>query len=450
MAKLFGTDGIRGIAYQDPVTEEMGRRLGYALIVFLAGKGAEASVVIGRDTRASGEVLDLAVADGVLSAGGTVYRVGVIPTPGVAYLTRAQGAGAGVVISASHNPNEYNGFKVFSSGGYKLSQEEEREIEALILAGRDPSSQSGLAEVKEREECHERYLSFLRGTLPKGFSLRKRHITMDCGNGATSGVAPLLFNGLGAEVDTLSATPDGENINRGCGSEHTAPLRQRVLETKAHVGLAFDGDGDRLIAVDERGHVLSGDQVLTIFARMLRERGALRNHVVVSTVMSNMGLRVALEQLGIELVSTPVGDRWVMEEMRARGASLGGENSGHIIFSDHHTTGDGLISALQLVVAMETFQKSLSELGEWMRPFPQTLVSVPVQIKRPLSEVPEVERVIKEIEAVLGSRGRVLVRYSGTEPVCRVMVEGERKGEVKGYADRIAGVIKQTLNEACQ
>lgn len=445
MAGLFGTDGIRGIAYQDPITEETGRRLGHALITFLAGKGAGASVVIGRDTRASGDVLDLAVADGVFSAGGTVYRAGVIPTPAVAYLTRAQGAGAGVVISASHNPHEYNGFKVFSSAGYKLSQEEEKEIEALIHGGPDPSPHSGAAGMKEQKQCGEQYLSFLRATLPKGFSLRNRHIVMDCANGATSGLAPLLFRGLGAEVDALFAAPDGENINRGCGSEHTAPLCQKVLEMKAHVGLAFDGDGDRLIAVDERGRVLSGDQILTIFARMLREQGALRNHLVVSTVMSNMGLGVALEALGMELLSTSVGDRWVMEEMRAKGASLGGENSGHIIFSDHHTTGDGLISALQLVVAMETFQKPLSELGKWMRPFPQVLVSVPVQIKPPLSEVPEVERVIKEIEAVLGRRGRVLVRYSGTEPVCRVMVEGESKAEIEGYAARIAEVIKQAL-----
>ena len=445
MARLFGTDGIRGIAFQDPVTEEMGRRLGHALITFLAGKEAEASVVIGRDTRASGEALDLAVAAGALSAGGTVSRVGVIPTPAVAYLTRAQGAGAGVVISASHNPNEYNGFKVFSSEGYKLSQEEERELESLILDAPAPPARGGAVEVAEQKECRERYLAFLRATLPKGFSLRNRHIVMDCANGATSGLAPVLFRGLGAEVDALSATPDGENINRGCGSEHTGPLRQRVLETTAHVGLAFDGDGDRLIAVDERGNVLSGDQILTIFARMLQEQGALRNHLVVATVMSNMGLHAALEALGIEVVSTPVGDRWVMEEMRARGASLGGEDSGHMIFSDHHTTGDGLISALQLVAAMETFQKPLSELGRWMRPFPQTLVSVPVQTKRPLSEVQEVQRVIKEIEEVLGKRGRVLVRYSGTEPVCRVMVEGERKGEVEGYANRIAEVIKQTL-----
>jgi len=352
-----------------------------------------------------------------------------------------------VVISASHNPHEYNGFKIFSSDGYKLSQEEEGEIENLILEGGFPSEGNTAVQVNEEQDAKERYLSFLRDTVPEGFSLGNRHIIMDCANGATSGVAPLLFQGLGARLEALFAAPNGKNINQDCGSEHTASLRRRVLETRAHVGLAFDGDGDRLIAVDEEGHALGGDQLLAIFARMLLERGALRENLVVSTVMSNMGLRVALEALGIEQVSTAVGDRWVMQEMRARGASVGGEDSGHMIFSDHHTTGDGLISALQLMVAMETFQKPLSELGKWMRPFPQTLVSVPVQTKPPLSELPEVEKVIKEVEAALGKRGRVLVRYSGTEPVCRVMVEGEKKEEVEGHAARIAAVIKQRLFE---
>jgi len=446
MAKLFGTDGIRGIALRDPITEEMGRRLGKALIRFLTGKGEAASVVIGRDTRASGEMLDLSVAEGVLTAGGTVYRVGVIPTPAVAYVTRAQSAGAGVVISASHNPHEYNGFKVFLSGGYKPSQEEEREVEALVLQGRGPSPRNGAVGVKEQENAQEQYLAFLKGTLPKGFSLENRRIVIDCANGATFRTAPLLLARLGAKVEALFVTPDGMNINQDCGSEHTGSLCQKVLDMKAHVGLAFDGDGDRLIAVDERGQVLSGDQILTIFAKMLHERGVLRNNLVVSTVMSNMGLGVALDAIGIEQVSTAVGDRWVMEEMRSRGAVLGGEDSGHMIFSDYHTTGDGLLSALQLLLSMETLHQSLSELGTLMRPFPQTLINVPVQTRPPLTEMPAVEKVIKEVEALLGKRGRVLVRYSGTEPVCRVMVEGEREGEVEGYADRIAEVINQTLN----
>ena len=446
MSKLFGTDGIRGIALQDPITEEMGRRLGHALIRFLTGKGEDASVVIGRDTRASGEMLGLSVAEGVLTAGGTVYRVGIIPTPAVAYVTRAQSAGAGVVISASHNPHEYNGFKVFLSGGYKLSQEEEREVEALILQGRGPSPRNGAVEVREQENAQEQYLAFLRGTLPKGFSLENRRIVIDCANGATFRAAPLLLARLGAEVEALFVTPDGMNINQDCGSEHIESLCQKVLDMKAHVGLAFDGDGDRLIAVDERGQVLSGDQILTIFAKMLHERGVLRNNLVVSTVMSNMGLNVALEALGIEQVSTPVGDRWVMEEMRARGAILGGEDSGHMIFSDYHTTGDGLLSALQLLLSMETLQQPLSELGTLMRPFPQTLINVPVQTRPPLSEMPSVEKVIREVEALLGKRGRVLVRYSGTEPVCRVMVEGERESEVQAHGRRIADVIQRSLN----
>lgn len=446
MSRLFGTDGIRGIAHQAPITEEMGQKLGYALVTFLIGKGADPSVVIGRDTRASGAALERAVAQGVLTAGGNLYRAGVIPTPAVAYLTRMQGAGAGVVISASHNPHEYNGFKVFSSGGYKLSLEEEEAIETLILSGRGPSSRSDSAEAKEQDNAREHYLAFLRGTLPKGFSLGNRRVVIDCANGATCPIAPSLLEGLGAEVESLFVTPDGRNINRDCGSEHPATLCQRVLDMKAHLGLAFDGDGDRLIAVDEKGQVLSGDQILTIFARMLRERGALRNNLVVSTVMSNMGLGVALGALGIEHASTPVGDRWVMEAMRDRRASLGGEDSGHMIFSEHHTTGDGLLSALQLLVSLETFQQPLSELAKLMRPFPQTLMNVPVQTKPPLTELPELARVIRETEATLGKNGRVLVRYSGTEPVCRVMVEGERKKEVQALGRRIAGVIKRTLN----
>jgi phosphoglucosamine mutase len=446
MTKLFGTDGIRGIAHQAPVTEEMGRRLGCALITLLKGKGKESSVVIGRDTRASGEILDLAVARGVMAAGGNPHRVGVIPTPAVAYLTKVQGAGAGVVISASHNPHEYNGFKVFSSGGYKLSLEEEREVEALIFQGRDPSPGDGTDKTQEQKEALDHYLAFLRDTLPKGFSLGSRRVVIDCANGATSRIAPLLLEGLGAEVEVLCASPDGRNINRDCGSEHTETLCRRVLAVQAHVGLAFDGDGDRLIAVDEKGHVLSGDQILTIFAKMLQEQGALGNNLVVNTVMSNMGLGVALDALGIEHVSTKVGDRWVMEAMRERGASLGGEDSGHMIFSDHHTTGDGLLSALQLLLSMEVLQQTLSKLAAMMRPFPQTLVNVPVQNKPPLTDVPEVERAIREAEEALGKKGRVLVRYSGTEPVCRVMVEGEREDEVKEHARRIAKALGKALN----
>ncbi|MBW2610307.1 MAG: phosphoglucosamine mutase [Deltaproteobacteria bacterium] len=445
MGRLFGTDGIRGIANQDPITKKMGHKLGHAVVRFCQQRGISTSIVIGRDTRASGEMLEHAVVSGVISAGGNACQVGVLPTPGVAYLTRELAGGAGIVLSASHNPQEYNGFKLFSREGFKLSDEEESEIEDLILEQKiSPTGERGRAEV--HDDAGGKYISFLLKTVPEKFQPQDIKVVMDCANGATFRVAPVLFQSLGFNAEALFANPDGRNINKDCGSQHTEALSRRVLEAKADAGLAFDGDGDRVIAVDEKGRALAGDQILMICAKMLREKGRLKNNIVVSTVMSNIGLRSALKGIGIEHVSTRVGDRYVMEEMRTRKSSLGGEESGHIIFSDHHTTGDGLLAALQLLYATKISGQTLSELSSLMTVYPQTLTNVPVGNKPDISEVPALVKIIRDTEQELGDEGRVLVRYSGTEPVCRVMVEGKRREEIEAYARDIADVITRQLN----
>ncbi len=448
MKKLFGTDGIRGLANRDPITPEMGRKLGQAVAHLCIKQGKDPDLVIGRDTRVSGEPLANALISGVLSAGGRVFQAGVLPTPGVAYLTRELRAGAGIMVSASHNPQEYNGFKVFSKGGFKLSDAEEAKMEKSILSaeGPPPSTIPGkTGSVDNLDDAVERYVSFLMKTWSAKAGPRGMKIVLDCANGAAYRSAPLLFSRLGAQTEALFVRPDGKNINHDCGSEHPEALGQRVIETGAEAGFAFDGDGDRIVAVDEKGGILRGDKILIICAKMLKEQGALKNNVVVSTVMSNMGLGKALKTLGIKRIVAPVGDRYVMEEMRAHKADLGGEESGHTIFFNHHTTGDGLLSALHLVSAMKTFKQPLSELSKLMSLFPQILINVPVETKPDISEVQELVRAIKKAEQGLGESGRVLVRYSGTEPVCRVMVEGEKKDEAKAYAGEIADVIRKAL-----
>ncbi len=445
MTKLFGTDGIRGMANRDPITTEIALKLGRAAIRFCERKGLRPIIVIGRDTRESGKKLERSLVSGVISAGGKAFLTGEIPTPGVAFLTRELGGGAGIVISASHNPHEYNGFKVFSHEGFKLSNGEETEIEDMILSEVTPLpiKHSGHGDIIG--DAWKRYVFFLKETLAGNDALKNMKIVIDCANGATWKAGPALFEGLGARIEVLFADPDGKNINLNCGSQYTETLKKKVLETGFDVGLAFDGDGDRLIAVDEKGQVLTGDQVLTICAKMLKNKGQLKNNLVVSTVMSNMGFRFALKDLGIEHASSPVGDRYVMEKMRAKGAVLGGEDSGHIIFFDHHTTGDGLISALQLLAAIKVFDQPLSGLATLMTVFPQTLINVPVKVKPDISGVPELAAVINSIEQKMGERGRVLVRYSGTEPVLRVMVEGEKEKDVERFAGNIAEVVRRNL-----
>jgi phosphoglucosamine mutase len=448
MRRLFGTDGIRGIFNQEPITEEMGYRLGCAVVEYFKGKEDDPRIVLGRDTRLSGEVLESAIASGVLSKGGNPLLLGEIPTPGVAFITRDIGADAGIVVSASHNPYEYNGFKIFSGEGYKLTDREEMEIEALLLS---EATHGSLEEQWERnhaeqaDDLGERYINFLQHILPGECLFKGMHIILDCANGATYRVAPIIFERMGARVEALFVSPDGKNINEGCGSQHPETLSDRVVEKGADLGLAFDGDGDRLIAVDEKGNVLTGDQILTICAKTLKDRGNLKNNLVVSTVMSNMGFRIALEDLGIDHVATDVGDRYVLEEMRVRGAVLGGEDSGHIICLQYHTTGDGLVSALQVVSAVVSCGVPLSTLSQLMSVYPQVLLNVQVKSKPDLSSIPEVQTIVKRVEKDLGQRGRVLLRYSGTEPLCRVMVEGEQKEEIDAYAQELAHVIRERL-----
>ncbi len=447
MGRLFGTDGIRGIANQEPITAEMGLKLGQAIVRFCGDKGVTPTIVIGRDTRASGMMLEHAIISGILSEGGNACQVGVIPTPGVAYLTRELGGGIGIVISASHNPQEYNGFKLFSNKGLKFSEDEESVIEDWMLTELDLRPRDvypGSSTI--RDDATDLYISFLMKAVPESFDPQGIKVVFDCANGATYRAAPILFKRLGIHTEALFHNPNGTNINRNCGSQHTQSLSQRVVATGANVGLAFDGDGDRFIAVDEKGRTLTGDQLLMIYAKMLKDNGALKNNLVVSTVMSNMGLLVALKASKIEYISTRVGDRYVVEEMRQRGGSLGGEDSGHIIFLDYHSTGDGILAALQIINAMRIYEKPLSELSTLMTVFPQILINVAVKSKPNIADVPEIVKIIEQVEQKLGEAGRVLVRYSGTEPVCRVMVEGKGKKEIKAYAQQIADVINKALN----
>jgi phosphoglucosamine mutase len=448
MGKLFGTDGIRGIFNEEPVTPEMGCKVGRAAVRYFGREGTQTRIVVGRDTRLSGQPLQEAIVSGMLSLKAKPILVGELPTPGLAYVTRELGAEAGIMISASHNPYEYNGFKIFSREGYKLGDEAESQIEDLIFSDNVPFTlEEELASPGEPEmgQAGERYLSFLQQTLHKGDRFENMKIVLDCANGATYRVAPILFEGMGAEVESLFVTPDGKNINQDCGSQHPETLSDRVLETSAHLGFAFDGDGDRMIAVDEKGKVLTGDQVLLICAKTLKDQGELENNLVVSTVMSNMGFRVALQDLRIGHIASKVGDRYVLEEMRRGESILGGEESGHIIFLQHHTTGDGLLSALQLLSAMKTSGQPLSQLSSLMTVFPQVLINAPVKKKPEISSVPGLVRVQQDVERRLGEKGRVLLRYSGTEPVCRIMVEGEHQAEIDRYARQIAEVVQKQL-----
>lgn len=445
---LFGTDGIRGIANHYPITPEMGIQLGRAVVTLCMRQGAVPLIAVGRDTRGSGEMLSHAVLSGILSAGGNARDLGIIPTPAVARIVTELEAGAGIMITASHNSWEYNGFKVFDREGYKLSEEKESELEELMLSTAlpdVPDETIAYGKVQELETATERYLTFLQETVPEGAVFSDRRIVLDCANGAAYRAGPALFERLGLTLDVLCSKPDGKNINAGCGSENISGLRKRVKAEGAVMGLAFDGDGDRVIAVDEKGEVLSGDQILAVCARRLMKRGELAGNVVISTVMSSAGFRHALRSMGIEHVETDVGDRHVAQAMRARGATLGGEESGHIIFMRHHTTGDGLLSGLQLLLAMEESGAALSELASIVPVFPKILLNVKVKSKPAIRTVPQVASAVEEAERALGDKGRVLVRYSGTEPLCRIMVEGEDREKVDSAARHIADVVEGVL-----
>ena len=448
MGQLFGTDGVRGVANEYPMTSEMALRIGMATAHLFKRKGHHPRIIIGKDTRVSGYMLEHALVSGICSMGVDAYMVGPMPTPGVAFLTSNMRADAGIVISASHNPFQDNGIKIFSGDGYKLPDEKELEIEEIVLSNDmktlRPSPQD-LGKAYNLEGARGRYIVFLKNSFPKAYTLEGTSIVLDASNGATYRIAPKPFFELGAEVHTIFAEPDGENINEGCGSQHPERLAEEVVKRGAHVVFAFDGDGDRLIAVDEKGGVLTGDQLIAICAKMMKEEGVLTNNLAVETVMSNIGLGLALKRLGIEKVTAPVGDRYVLELMREKRASIGGEDSGHIIFLNHHTTGDGILSALQVLAAMKRENKPLSELARLMEVFPQKLINVDVTSKPEVSTIPELVRVIEEVENRLGDKGRVLVRYSGTQNMCRVMVEGPTTEETEACCRQIVDVVREKL-----
>ncbi|MCP4117812.1 MAG: phosphoglucosamine mutase [Desulfobacteraceae bacterium] len=455
MGKLFGTDGIRGLANRYPMTASVALKTGQAVARFVKKQGA-GIVIIGKDTRLSGDMLESALAAGITSMGIDVLLAGVIPTPGVAFLAATvKGAGAGVVLSASHNPFHDNGIKIFKSGGHKLTDGEEAEIEAYILepgnrepdtGNNDPVIETGT--IARLGDASERYAAFLRNSFekdanetapaPKRFSM-----VIDCSNGAASRVAPMLFSKLPFDVEFLFNTPDGKNINHQCGSQHTEALSQRVAAKGADLGLAFDGDADRLIAVDENGVKITGDTILAICASHAKSLGRLKNNLVVSTVMSNIGLSMALKTLGIDHLKTGVGDREVLKEMWETGAVMGGEDSGHMIFSEFHTTGDGILSALRLIRVMADTGKALSELASVMTVYPQVLMNVEVDASRPdFMKIKTIADEIESVEQALKDSGRVLVRYSGTQPLLRVMVEGPDPRITEAYCLRICDSIK--------
>ncbi len=448
MGKLFGTDGVRGVANEYPMTSEMAMRIGMATAHLFKRKGHQPRIIIGKDTRVSGYMIEHALVSGICALGVDAYLVGPMPTPGVAFLTNSMRADAGIVISASHNPFQDNGIKIFSSDGYKLPDEKENEIEEIVLSRTMDQlhpSPSNLGKAYNIEGARGRYIVFVKNTFPKEYTLEGTKIVLDASNGATYRVAPKPFFEMGAEVHTIFAEPNGENINDECGSQHPEVLAEEVLRQGAHAGFAFDGDGDRCIAVDEKGTVLTGDQLMAICAKVMKQDGSLTNNLVVETVMSNIGFGIALKKLGIDKATAPVGDRYVLEMMKEKGASLGGEDSGHLIFLNHHTTGDGIITAIQVLKAMKAEGKPLSELARIMTVFPQKLINIDVASKPDISTVPEITRAIEDAEEKLGETGRVLVRYSGTQNMCRVMVEGPTDNETEHYCRQIADVVKRAI-----
>ena len=442
--RLFGTDGVRGKAGEPPLDPATVRRLGAALVQAL-GRQAP-GLLIGRDTRESGRWIEREFAHGARGRGAEVASAGVIPTPGVAYLTRSAGYAAGVVISASHNPYEDNGIKVFSGTGEKFTEVLERAVEAVVD---DPSWEpaGGEAPPVAAARVTGSYLDHLRAILPADMvdALRGSTIALDCANGATAAVAPELFRSLGCRVTAIGDAPDGRNINLGCGSTHPEALAALVVEGGHRLGVAFDGDGDRAILVDEGGRLVDGDAVMLMCARQMKAEGRLKGDVVVATVMSNIGLEIALREHGIALVRCQVGDKYVMEEMLKRDASLGGEQSGHVIFSDYLFTGDGLCTALQVIRVMLATGRSLGDLASGLRTYPQVLVNVRVREKADIEGIAGIADVIARVEERLAGEGRLLVRYSGTEPLLRIMLEGRDEREIRGWADEIAAAVRRHL-----
>jgi phosphoglucosamine mutase len=442
--RLFGTDGVRGTAGRYPLDPTTVRRLGSAIVRALPHGTESPKFLVGRDTRESGSWIESELAHGACGEGATVTSVGVVPTPAVAYLTRAQGYDAGIVISASHNPFEDNGIKVFSGKGEKFTEAVEREVEAIIADTSWVANKGEPAHVPHADLVGA-YLDHLRTVIPESKALAGFKLAIDCANGATTTVAPQLFSSLGLDIVVIGDQPDGRNINLNCGSTHPELLARAVVERGCSMGVAFDGDGDRAIFVDRGGQIVDGDAVLLMCARQLRSEGRLRGDAIVATVMSNIGLELALQPLGIALLRTAVGDKYVMEEMLKRGVSLGGEQSGHIIFSDYLFTGDGLCTALNVLRTITLTGRSLADLASDLTSYPQVLLNVRVREKVDLASVPAVAETIARVEGRVAGQGRLLVRYSGTEPLLRVMLEGRQQDEIRGWAQEIVDVVKEHL-----
>jgi phosphoglucosamine mutase len=448
--KLFGTDGIRGIANRDPMTAEVALRLGQAVAQRFRREGHRGRIVIGKDTRLSGYMLESAMVAGIVSAGADVMLVGPLPTPGIAFITSSMRADAGVVISASHNPYQDNGIKIFAADGFKLPDEVEADIERRMeaIAGGDDGARAtpdGIGKAVRIDDSVGRYVQSLKHAFPKELTLDGVKIVVDCSNGAAYHVAPQVFQELGADVDELNVWPDGRNINHNCGALHPEGIAEEVRRSGAQLGVALDGDADRVILADEKGNIVDGDQIMAILATRMLERGELPKKTLVATVMSNLGLERALAHRGGELLRTAVGDRYVVEAMRERGLRLGGEQSGHIIYLDHATTGDGMVAALMVLAVMVREGRPLSELAQAMTRYPQVLLNFAVARKRPFEEMPAVQRLIAKVENDLGADGRVVVRYSGTESKARVMIEGTDEAGIRAHADQIAKTLQEAL-----
>jgi phosphoglucosamine mutase len=450
MRKLFGTDGVRGVANTYPMTTEIAMQLGRAIAYLVkkqvGDKEHNPRIVIGKDTRLSGYMIENALASGICSMGVNVLLVGPLPTPGIAFITTSMRADAGVVISASHNPFQDNGIKIFSRQGFKLPDEEETIIEDLIFSQKMDSLRPVAEEVGKAtriDDARGRYIVFLKNTFPNRYTLDGIHIVLDCAHGATYGVAPHVFEELGAKVTSIGVKPDGKNINHECGALYPGVMAELVRSEGADLGIALDGDGDRLIVADELGTIVDGDQIMAICAAEMLERQKLAKNTLVATVMSNLGLELAMQRMGGRLVRTQVGDRYVVEEMRRNAYNFGGEQSGHLIFLNHNTTGDGILGALQLLVAMKKRERPLSELTHIMEPFPQVLRNVRTEKKVALEQIEGFLEKISRMEKSLGTTGRILVRPSGTEPVIRVMVEGEDEKLIDAMACELCDFISR-------
>ncbi len=446
--KLFGTDGVRGVANVHPMTTETAMQIGRGLAHVLRQKSARPKIVIGKDTRLSGYMIENALASGICSMGADVLLVGPLPTPGIAFITANMRADAGVVISASHNPFQDNGIKIFSADGFKLDDALEAEIEKIILANHYPGFQVTAKNVGKAfriDDAAGRYVVFLKQTFPQALSLDGLKIGLDCAHGAAYKVAPAVFEELGAKVTAIGVKPNGHNINANCGSLHPERIASVVKSRNLDLGVALDGDGDRAILVDESGQIVDGDHLLAICARDFLARKLLKKRTVVATVMSNLGLEQALIQMGARLIRTQVGDRYVVEEMRKRSLNLGGEQSGHLVFLDYNTTGDGILSTLMTLSVMLKEERSLSDLADVMETFPQVLNNLPVKSKPPLESLQKLPRAIEAAEEEMGQKGRVLVRYSGTENKLRIMVEGENEALINQVARDLAAAAKGEL-----